>query len=98
MGYEFDPDKSRRNKQDPSRRFDFDVSETFDWKTALTYLDTRRDYGEDRYVSYGFIRGRLHVMVWTPRKPNIRVISLRKANLRERKFYEKETGRNLYIQ
>ncbi len=90
MGYEFDPGKSGRNKTDKSRGFGLDASEGFAWKTAITEQDKRQDYGEARYISYGMIQSRLHVMVWTLRGRNIRVISLRKANARERKWYEKE--------
>lgn len=61
----------------------------FDWQTAWTKEDVRRDYGERRYVSTGFIADRLHALVWTARSEEIRPISLRKANKRERKAYEK---------
>ena len=53
----------------------------------LTVQDTRQDYGEIRNITIGFIDGRMVVMVWTPRGSAIRVISLRKANERERILY-----------
>jgi uncharacterized DUF497 family protein len=59
----------------------------WDWDTALTAVDRRQDYGEQRHVSIGFIGDRLHVLVWTERKACSRVISLRKANAREIKRY-----------
>jgi uncharacterized DUF497 family protein len=46
-------------------------------------------YGEKRFVATGFIGDRLHVMAFTVRSEVIRIISLRKANERERKEYEK---------
>jgi uncharacterized DUF497 family protein len=60
----------------------------FEWDNALIVEDTRTDYGERRFQALGFIDGRLHVLVFTPRAANTHVISLRKANKREVKRYE----------
>lgn len=60
----------------------------FDWSTALVVEDERRDYKETRYKALGMINGRLHVLIFTPRDASLRVISLFKANARERKTYE----------
>ena len=49
--------------------------------------DGRREYGEDRMRAYGLIANRLHVCVYTVRGNVYRVISLRKANRRERNAY-----------
>lgn len=49
----------------------------------LIRQDTRRDYGEQRVVAYGLIRGRMHVCVYTLRGDAHRIISLRRANRRE---------------
>ena len=51
---------------------------------TLTVEDDRRDYGEDRYITIGFLEGAMVVLVWTPRDGAYRIISLRKANERER--------------
>jgi hypothetical protein len=50
--------------------------------------DRRRNYGEPRYIAYGKVHGRLLVCVFTPRGAGIRVISVRKANSRERHAYD----------
>ena len=50
--------------------------------------DRRYDYGEERYIAYGKVRGRLLVCVFTPRQNRLRIISLRKANSRERHVYD----------
>ena len=44
-------------------------------------------YSETRYRAVGYIGDRLHHIVFTIRKDNIRLISLRKANTREVKKY-----------
>jgi hypothetical protein len=56
----------------------------FDWGTAIEAEDTRYDYGETRIQALGMIDGRYHVLVYALRGDRIRVISLRKANRRER--------------
>ena len=53
----------------------------------LTVQDRRRDYGEVRNITIGFLAGRMVVLVWTPRGPATRIISLRKANEREQVLY-----------
>jgi uncharacterized DUF497 family protein len=42
--------------------------------------DVRRDYGERRFIAYGWIRQPLHVCVYTLRGTAHRLISLSKAN------------------
>ncbi len=87
--YEWDENKARMNLI--RHGVDFDHAEVFDWETAQAVEDTRKDYGEARFVAYGTIWGRLHVMVYTLRKNKIRIIGLRKANNRERRFYDDNT-------
>jgi uncharacterized DUF497 family protein len=53
--------------------------------------DTRHSYGEDRYQLTGMIDRRLFVLVYTSRHDAMRVISARKANQREIKYYEDST-------
>jgi hypothetical protein len=60
----------------------------------MIQADTRYSYGEDRYRLMGKIEGRLFVVVYTPRQGAIRVISARKANLREHRHYEDHTRDN----
>jgi uncharacterized protein len=59
----------------------------FAFDTALTTSDTRRNYEEDRTIALGFIADTLHVLVFTMRGKTLRVISLRKANRKERNAY-----------
>ena len=58
-----------------------------DWETLLAIPDTRQDYGEVRMIGYAFIATRLHNVVFTERKNERRIISLRKANKREVENY-----------
>ena len=87
----FDPAKSERNEAE--RGLPFGLALDFEWDSALVAEDTRRDYGERRFQAIGFIGGRLHVLVFTPRGEAVHVISLRRANGRERNRHatQKET-------
>lgn len=86
MLYKWDARKAKVNLA--KHGIAFETVEGFDWETALVLADTRRDYGEDRFVALGKIGGRLHSLVFTSRNDTIRVISLRKANNREIGSYE----------
>ena len=54
---------------------------------TLTVEDDRRDYAEERFITIGFLDGTMVVLVWTPREGRHRIISMRKANDRERTLY-----------
>lgn len=83
----FDPAKNERNIRD--RGLSFELAAEFEFETATIEADSRRDYGEIRYVALGSIHGRLHVLCFTDAVDGIRVISLRKANEREVKLHAK---------
>ena len=85
----FDPAKSARNETE--RGLPFSLAEEFDWSTALIVEDTRKGHDERRYQALGTIDERLHMLVFTPRSGNVHVISLRRANRRERDRYATQT-------
>lgn len=87
MNVTFDPAKNAANIQ--KHGLSFAVIETeFDFSTAIHAVDTRKDYGEIRWVLLGFVGSRLHSLCFTETDTGIRVISFRKANSREIKAYE----------
>ena len=61
----------------------------------LERLDTRRDYGEDRWIAIGMLRGLAVVLVYVERVDSIRAISLRRATPTEREIYERERQKQL---
>jgi uncharacterized DUF497 family protein len=72
MDVSFDP--AKRNATLPNRGLDFaDAGKLFDGHT-VTVQDTRFDYGEDRYITAGYLNCRCVVLVWTPRGESRRVI------------------------
>ena len=83
--YEWDETKSRENLAKHGLSFD-DAPALFAGP-CVTFEDTRRGYGERRFISLGLLRGRTVVIAHTPRGEITRVISMRKANSREAKRY-----------
>ncbi len=56
----------------------------------FTTLDSRKEYGEERWIGIGFLRKNIVVVVFTERdNDTIRIISLRKALKHERTQLEK---------
>jgi uncharacterized protein len=55
---------------------------------TITVQDTRRDYGEARFQTVGFLADRMVMVVWTPRDATRHVISMRKCNDREKAIYQ----------
>ena len=88
---QYDWDENKRVANLVRHKVDFADAIDFEWDTALETVDDRFDYGEERWVALGLIGKQLHVMVYTFRADKIRIISLRKANKRERSHYEKQT-------
>ena len=54
--------------------------------------DIRRPYPERRFQALGLIGEHLHMLVFTPRKGAVHVISLRRANTRERSRHAAHTN------
>jgi uncharacterized DUF497 family protein len=65
------------------------------FRTAITLFagsfrkeeDLRRDYGERRIIAVGQVEGEILVCVYTERGTARRIISLRRANRKERHAY-----------
>lgn len=75
-----------------TRGLDFDdAAEVFAGK-ELTVEDDRKKYGETRYLTMGPLKGRLVVVIWTPRDDKRHIITMWKANDRERKRFEAQLG------
>jgi len=87
MNFEWDSNKNEINIC--KHGIDFrDIIRIFE-HPMLTQLDTRRNYGEDRWIGIGVIKTIVAVVVyieWT-NEDTIRIISARKATRHERKEY-----------
>ena len=56
---------------------------------TITVEDARRDYGETRFQTVGFLADRMVMLVCPPRNEARHVISMRKCNDREKVIYQK---------
>jgi uncharacterized DUF497 family protein len=74
------------------RGLSFELVAELEWEHAVSVEDRRKDYGERRLQVMAYLDNRLHVAVVTLRGDAIHVISFRKANRKEVKFYEQEKG------
>ena len=81
----WDDQKNATNKE--KHGISFEEIHEFEWESATYQNDERHDYGETRCRALGLIDGRMHVVVFTVRNKDVRLISLRRANKREEKLY-----------
>jgi uncharacterized DUF497 family protein len=85
MNFEWDEVKRQVNLR--KHRLDFsDAAIVFTGET-ITFEDDRFEYGEDRYITLGLLRGLVVVIAHTERDNKIRVISIRKATRNEQRLY-----------
>jgi uncharacterized protein len=89
MEYEWDDAKSASHAR--KHGVAFEAIEEFDWLTALIVPDERFDYEEDRWFAIGMIGSRLYSVTFTFRTDRIRIISLRIAEPKERRFYHEQS-------
>lgn len=66
----------------------FESAAAFEFDTAIEFIDDDVSYGEERHRAFGFIGAKLHVLIYTARRSTIRVISLRRATVQEKRTYE----------
>jgi uncharacterized DUF497 family protein len=85
MKFTWDEQKRRANIK--NHGFDFvDAEEVFAGVT-FTLPDDRFDYGEERFITLGFLKGTVVVIAHTENGDEIHVISMRKATKHEQKIY-----------
>lgn len=94
MRFEWDSAKNKANIR--KHRIDFaDVPAIFKGPMYLA-LDTRKEYGEERWIGIGFLGPGTVVVVYVERAQDaIRIISARKAEKHERETFKKELRHRL---
>lgn len=93
--FEWDEAKSRRNAR--KHGLSFSTAARMFEHPHLVHLDTRLEYGEDRWLAVGLIGLVVCVVVYSDRVDErgtrtARIISARKATRSERERFEKEIG------
>lgn len=81
--FAWDEDKEIQNQN--KHGVPLSAAVNFDFAGALVIEDTRRDYGEKRFVAYGndLASGKLMSLCFTPRDGKLRFISYRMCRQRE---------------
>jgi len=92
MRFEWDEKKNQSNQQKHGLNF-VDVLHVFAGRT-LTFEDSRQAYAESRYLTVGRLAGRVVIIAHTLRGDATRIISMRKANARERARYQERLGQD----
>jgi uncharacterized DUF497 family protein len=87
-------DERKRRKTLAERGLDFADADSLFAGTHFTLNDDRRDYGEPRLITAGYIEDRFVVIVWTPRGDARRIISMRHGHAEEEALYQARLGRS----
>ncbi len=82
-------DAIRNDRDIKERQLSFERAAEVDFNTVLVFSDTRKAYGETRYIALCYLDRRLHVLCFAETGAGILVISFRKANTREANKYGK---------
>lgn len=85
MRMEFDPAKDISNQS--KHGVSLSLAIELDWEAALVWVDERVEYGETRMIALAPKTETLYYVAFVDRGNVRRIISLRRANRREVKYY-----------
>ena len=88
MEFEWDENKRALNIQKHGIDF-FELQNAFNMP-MLIKVDTRKDYGETRFIALGELSSSIVVLTYTERNDTIRLISARRATKNEQEIYFKQ--------
>jgi uncharacterized protein len=89
MRIEYDHQKRQATIEERGLDFD-DAPMVFAASRRITWTDNRQEYGESRLITMGELAGHLVIVVHTDRAGATRIISMRKANEREKRWFEEQ--------
>jgi hypothetical protein len=85
-GFEWDAAKAQANLTKHGVSFTAAV-QVFEDTVRVEWLDTRHDYGEERFVTVGEVNAELLSVAYTMRADLVRIISVRRASKHEKEEY-----------
>ena len=88
-------DEAKRKLNIKNHGLDFASCDAIWEHFTVTREDKREDYGEARLVCFGILDDEVVVMVYTERRKGPHVISLRKAEKYEARYYRQVAKENL---
>jgi len=80
-------DESKRKKNIAEHGLDFVGCDAIWDNFTITREDIRHDYAEKRLVAFGLLEGEVVVLVYTERRRGPHIISLRRAEKYEARYY-----------
>jgi len=80
-------DESKRQQNIKDHGLDFEGADAIWDNFTITREDIRKDYGEQRLVTFGILDGDVVVLVHTERDDDMHIISLRQAEKHEARYY-----------
>jgi uncharacterized protein len=86
---EFDWDEAKNAVNRAKHGLSLAEAAGLDWARALEFKDEPQAYGETRIKAFVPVSYRVMVCIYAIREGRFRIISLRKANTREVKVYER---------
>ena len=86
---EFEWDERKRSANIAKHGVDFLRASMVFSGPILEAVDEREDYGEERIIALGMATGTVYRVVYTFRRPRIRIISARKASKNEQEIYHR---------
>lgn len=87
-------DQQKRDVTFETRGLAFEDAATVFNDRTLDQVDDRFNYGEERIITIGYLDSRMVVVVWTERGEARHVISMRKANEREKNRFAQRLGQS----
>jgi len=85
-------DQAKRDLTLKHRGLDFARADEVFAGSTITVFDRRFDYGEARFITAGYLDGRMVVMVWTQRDETRHIISMRYCHAKEEKLWLSQMG------
>lgn len=83
-------DEAKRRSNLVKHRLDFADAPAVFAGITITFEDDRFDYGEERFITLGMLKGVVVVIAHTERNEAVRIISMRKATKHEQQLYFQE--------
>jgi uncharacterized DUF497 family protein len=80
-------DETKRRSNLRKHSMDFADAEAVFAGATFTFEDDRFDYGEQRFITLGMLKGVVVVIAHTEQDDEIRIISMRKGTKNEQRIY-----------
>jgi uncharacterized DUF497 family protein len=85
--FTWDKNKSESNRA--KHGLAFEAVHDFDWDDPVIIDCCHHENEEKRYAAIGMLKNKLHTVIFTYRGDDIRIISMRRSNMKEERTYAK---------